>query len=156
MLFLESPSADSVVVRVLEEGQPGSASHLLVVNEEVTLKWRSDLAEVRLLQGSLAHADIEKDSGGGGSSAGHNSGSIGTREMIRPNFGRPKQANKRSKNKANAQVNHSKTRNPSTEDSNIGSGSSSGGMEVLYVDDLTDFQEMIMLKRQRLEASASS
>ncbi len=28
--------------------------------------------------------------------------------------------------------------------------------EVLYVDDLTDFQEMIMLKRQRLEASASS
>ena len=37
------------------------------MNEEVTLKW-SDLAEVRLLQGSLAHADIEKDSGGGGSS----------------------------------------------------------------------------------------
>ena len=104
-----------MVVRVLEEGQPGSASHLLVVNEEVTLKW-SDLAEVRLLQGSLAHADIEKGSGGGGSSSssnsaggssssnsaggsssgGNNSGSTGTREMIRPNFGRPKQANKRS------------------------------------------------------------
>ena len=64
-----------MVVRVLEEGQPWSASHLLVVNEEVTLKW-SDLSEVRLLQGSLAHADIEKDSGGGGSSnsAGGSSG----------------------------------------------------------------------------------
>ena len=61
-----------MVVQVLEEGQPGSASHLLVVNEEVTLKW-SDLAEVRLLQGSLAHADIEKDSGGGGSSGSSNS-----------------------------------------------------------------------------------
>ena len=89
MLFLESPSADSVVVRVLEEGQPGSASHLLVVNEEVTLKW-SDLAEVRLLQDSLAHADIEKDSGGGGNSggnsAGNYSGSSGAKEMIRPNF----------------------------------------------------------------------
>jgi hypothetical protein len=174
VLFLESPSADSVVVRVLEEGQPGSASHLLVVNEEVTLKW-SDLAEVRLLQGSLAHADIEKDSGGGGSSSGsssssgggnsaggsssggNNSGSTGTREMIRPNFGRQKQANKSSKKKANAhQVNHSKTSNSSIEDSNIGSGSSSGGVEALYVDDLTDFQEMIMLKRQRLEAPASS
>ena len=181
MLLLESPSADSVVVRVLEEGQPGSASHLLVVNEEVTLKW-SDLAEVRLLQGSLAHADIEKGSGGGGSSSSSNSaggssnggggssssnsaggsssggnisGSTGTREMIRPNFGRPKQANKRSKKKANAQVNHSKTSNPCTEDNN-GSSSSSGGVEVLYVDDLTDFQEMIMLKRQRLEAPASS
>ena len=76
MLLLESPSADSVVVRVLEEGQPGSASHLLVVNEEVTLKW-SDLAEVRLLQGSLAHADIEKDSGGGGSSNSAGSSSSG-------------------------------------------------------------------------------
>ncbi len=69
MLFLESPSADAVVVRVLEEGQPGSASHLLVVNKEVTLEW-SELAEVRLLQGSLAHADIEKDSGSGGGSGG--------------------------------------------------------------------------------------
>jgi hypothetical protein len=69
VLFLESPSADAVVVRVLEEGQPGSASHLLVVNKEVTLEW-SELAEVRLLQGSLAHADIEKDSGSGGGSGG--------------------------------------------------------------------------------------
>ena len=141
-----------MVVRVLEEGQPGSASHLLVVNEEVTLKW-SDLAEVRLLQGSLAHADIEEDSGGVSNSG--SSGGIGTREMSRPNFGRPKQDNKRSRKKANAQVNHSKVSNPSTEDSN--SGSSSGSVvEVLYLDDLTDFQEMIMLKRQRLEAPASS
>lgn len=83
MLSLESPSADSVVVRVLEEGQPGSASHLLVVNEEVTLKW-SDLAEVRLLQGSLAHADIEKDSGSGGSSnsAGGSSSSGGNSSLV--------------------------------------------------------------------------
>ena len=187
VLLLANPHADSLVVRVLEEGRAGSASHLLIVNEEVTLRW-SDLAEVRLLHGNLAYTVSGKDSsnrsdgsgsGSGGvvissssssssTSGGDNQGIVA--ESARPNLGQGKQANKK---KANGRKKGSSTpattstiakigQNRSSDEVNSGGGNnlesstSSANSVVVYMDDLSDFHEMIQRKRQRLEAPVNS
>eukprot|EP01036_Dinobryon_divergens_P033027 gene33027-42726_t len=171
VLLLANPLDDSLQVRVLEEGRAGSASHLLIVNEEVTVRW-SDLAEVRLLQGNLTYTTGDKNSmnsssgGGDVNSSGNGDNQGAVTKSVRPNLGQTKQVNKK---KSNGKKKGSNLPPPTMESSShinsddvnssgrhVDSSSGSTDSVDVYTDDLTDFHEMIQRKRQRLENPVNS